>query len=85
MNGLEFLLKHNNMQNKELADKLGVSKQIISIWIKGIRPIAKTHLPKLCEILNTSESFLKQNIDGQILNFYWLQCLMYIKKLLMIV
>ena len=68
MNGLEFLLKHNNIQQTELAEKIGVSKQLISIWIKGTRPIAKTHLPKLCEILNTSESFLKKNIDEQLLN-----------------
>jgi transcriptional regulator with XRE-family HTH domain len=68
MNGLELLLKHSNMQNKELADKLNVSKQIISIWVKGTRPIPKKYLPQLCEILNTSETFLTRNINEQFLN-----------------
>jgi transcriptional regulator with XRE-family HTH domain len=68
MNGLEFLLKNSNMQNKELANKLDVSKQLISIWAKGTRPIPKKYLPKLCEILNTSETFLIKHIDEQFLN-----------------
>lgn len=63
MLGLEFLLRQNNIQYKDFAEQLGVSKQIVSIWINGTRKISKHHIPKICEMLNTTEEFLIGTID----------------------
>ncbi len=50
MKGLEYACELYNMQQKELAEKLGVSKQIISGWIRDIRPIPKKYYEKLSEV-----------------------------------
>lgn len=50
MFGLEFLCNLYNMQQTELAEKLGMSKQIVNIWIKKTRPIPKKYYGKLSEI-----------------------------------
>lgn len=68
MLGLEFLLKQNNIQYKDFAEQLGVSKQIVSIWINGTRKISKHHIPKICEVLNTTEEFLVGTIDEKYIN-----------------
>ena len=49
MLGLELLLKQNNIQQTELAENLGVSKQIVNIWMKQTRPIPKKYRTEICE------------------------------------
>lgn len=62
MIGLEYICNLYDMQFKDLAEKIEVSKQIISIWIKGTRPIAKTHLPKLEKIFNIPEKYFSKEL-----------------------
>ncbi len=56
MFGLEFLCKLYNMQQTELAEKVGVSKQIVNIWMKKTRPIPKKYYDKLSEIFGGLDS-----------------------------
>ncbi|MBN1061292.1 hypothetical protein DVV95_05595 [Clostridium botulinum] len=56
MFGLDYLCSIYNMQQTELAEKLGVSKQIINIWMKKTRPIPKKYYDKLSEIFGGLDS-----------------------------
>ncbi|MFD4852267.1 helix-turn-helix domain-containing protein [Bacillus mycoides] len=61
MNGLEYILGLYNMQHIELAEKLGIRKQNINLWIKGKQNIPKKYLPVLEELFGLpSEYFIKE-------------------------
>lgn len=62
MIGLEFICKLYNKQFKDLADELGVSKQVINGWIKEKYKISKKHLPKLSEIFNLPEEVFQKEL-----------------------
>lgn len=51
MIGLEYILELYGMQHIELAEKLGIKKQNINLWIKGKQKIPKRHLPTLERLL----------------------------------
>lgn len=61
LNGLEYILSLYNMQHIELAEKLGIRKQNINLWIKGKQNIPKKYLPVLEELFGLdSEYFIKE-------------------------
>ncbi|WP_241667505.1 MULTISPECIES: helix-turn-helix domain-containing protein [Bacillus] len=61
LNGLEYILGLYNMQHIELAEKLGIRKQNINLWIKGKQNIPKKYLPVLEELFGlNSEYFIKE-------------------------
>lgn len=61
LNGLEYILSLYNMQHIELAEKLGIRKQNINLWIKGKQNIPKKYLPVLEELFGlNSEYFIKE-------------------------
>lgn len=62
MIGLEFICKLYNKQFKDLAEELGVSKQVINGWIKGKYKISKKHLPKLSDIFKLSEEYFQKEL-----------------------
>lgn len=62
MIGLEFICKLYNKQYKDLAEELGVSKQVINGWIKGKYKISKKHLPKLSVIFNQPEEVFQEEL-----------------------
>ncbi|MGM7637144.1 helix-turn-helix domain-containing protein [Bacillus sp. Hm123] len=59
MNGLEYILNLFNMQHIELADKLGIKKQNINMWIKGKQNIPKKYLPVLEELFTIPASYFQ--------------------------
>lgn len=54
--GLNILevLSEKNMSQTELADKIGVSKQVMSKIVKGQKSINALEIKKISEILNVS-------------------------------
>lgn len=62
MNGLEYILGLYNMQHIELADKLGIRKQNINMWIKGKQNIPKKYLPILEELFHINREYLSKNL-----------------------
>lgn len=61
LNGLEYILGLYTMQHIELAEKLGIRKQNINLWIKGKQNIPKKYLPVLEELFElNSEYFTKE-------------------------
>lgn len=57
MIGLEYILILYNMQHIELADKLGIKKQNINLWIKGKQSIPKKYLPVLEELFGIKQEY----------------------------
>lgn len=62
MIGLEYILSLYNMQHIELADKLGIKKQNINLWIKGKQNIPKKYLPVLEELFNINQEYFKKEL-----------------------
>ena len=63
MIGLEYILNLYNMQHIELAEKLGIKKQNINMWIKGKQNIPKKYLPILEEIFGLNEKYFAKELD----------------------
>lgn len=62
MIGLEYILSLYNMQHIELADKLGIRKQNINLWIKGKQNISKKYLPVLEELFNINQEYFNKEL-----------------------
>ncbi len=59
--GLEYILGLYNMQHVELADKLGIRKQNINMWIKGKQNIPRKYFSVLEELFGLNpEYFIKE-------------------------
>lgn len=50
------------MQHIELADKLGIKKQNINLWIKGKQKISKKYLPVLEELFNINQEYFNKEL-----------------------
>lgn len=61
--GLEYILALYDMQHIELADKLGIKKQNINMWIKGKQNISKKYLPVLEELFSIKQEYFNKDID----------------------
>lgn len=62
MIGLEYILSLYNMQHIELADKLGIKKQNINLWIKGKQNIPKKYIPVLEELFNVKQEYFNKEL-----------------------
>ncbi|WP_346929601.1 helix-turn-helix domain-containing protein [Clostridium sp.] len=63
MIGLEYILSLYNMQHIELAEKLGIKKQNINMWIKGKQNIPKKYLPILEELFGTKQEYFMKELN----------------------
>ena len=63
MIGLEYILSLYNMQHIELAEKLGIKKQNINLWIKKKQNIPKKYLPILEETFGIKKEYFNKEID----------------------
>ena len=57
---LTFLMKKAGINQKELADRMGVSKQTVSTWRNGLNTPRTEKLDKLCAILDCDRNTLLQ-------------------------
>lgn len=48
---LELLIKDKGIKQSFIADKLKISKALVTHWVKGTRPIADHHILDLKRIL----------------------------------
>ena len=63
MNGLEYILGLYNMQHIELAEKLGIKKQNINMWIKGKQNIPKKYLPVLEDLFKLKQEYFTKTLN----------------------
>ena len=62
MIGLEYVLKVFEIQQKDLAEELGIRKQNITLWLKGKQNISKKYLPILSEKFDLPEEYFQKEI-----------------------
>lgn len=62
MKGLEYILNLYNMPHIELADKLGIRKQNINMWIKGKQNIPKKYLPILEGLFGLNKEYFTKEL-----------------------
>lgn len=60
--GLEYILGLYNLQHVELADKLGIKKQNINMWVKGRQKIPKKYLPVLEDIFGINRDYFNKDL-----------------------
>ncbi|MFR2886608.1 MAG: hypothetical protein ACLTDM_00250 [Clostridium butyricum] len=63
MIGLEYILGIYNMQHIELAEKLGIKKQNINLWIKKKQNIPKKYLPVLEELFGLNKEYFQKELN----------------------
>lgn len=63
MIGLEYILGLYNMQHVELAERLGIKKQNINMWIKGKQNIPKKYLPILEESFGIGKEYFTKELN----------------------
>lgn len=62
LNGLEYILSLYQVQHIALAEKLGIKKQNINLWIKGKQNIPKKYLPVLEELFGINRSYFTKEL-----------------------
>ncbi len=62
MIGLEYILSLYNLQHVELADKLGIKKQNINMWVKQKQNIPKKYLPVLEELFDVPSDYFGREL-----------------------
>lgn len=63
MVGLEHILNLYNIQQNELANKLGIKKQNITLWIKGKQKIPKKHLVSLSSMFELPSEYFEKELN----------------------
>lgn len=63
LTGLEYVLRLYNMQQLELAEKLGIKKQNINMWLKGKQNIPKKYLPALENLFHIDRDVLSKELS----------------------
>lgn len=61
MIGFEYICNLFNVQYKDVAEELGITKQTVNSWTSGRRPIPKKYLPILSKNLELMKSIFKEN------------------------
>lgn len=66
MNGLKFIRTRCNISLSELADVLSVSRQQISAWENGVKPISHKRLSQLSKYFGVDEKYIVYPADYSI-------------------
>ena len=60
--GLKYILELFSIKQIELAEKLGIKKQNINLWIKRKQKISKKHLPTLEQIFGIDAKYFSKEL-----------------------
>lgn len=66
MNGLHYIRNKCNLSLSELADKLGVTRQMVSAWENGRKSIRESRLHELSKIFGIEEELLGEISEAQL-------------------
>lgn len=62
MIGLEYILNLYNFPHVELADKLGIRKQNINLWVKGRQNIPRKYMPVLKDLFGIRGEYFDKEL-----------------------
>lgn len=57
MNGIKFIREKSNFSKNALAERMGVTRQTITLWEKGVRKPDYNHLQWLCDFYGVQEKW----------------------------
>lgn len=65
MIGLEYILDLYKMSQSELASHLGIKKQNIHKWIKGIQDVSKKHIPAMSNLFGIPQEYFQKELTTE--------------------
>lgn len=76
MNGIKYIREKSNFTKNALAERMGVTRQTITLWEKGVRKPDYYHLQWLCDFYGLQEKWFGElsEIDLQVLNKMPMYC-----------
>ncbi|MBR5931022.1 MAG: helix-turn-helix transcriptional regulator [Lachnospiraceae bacterium] len=57
MNGIKYIREKSNFTKNALAERIGVTRQTITLWEQGVRKPGKEHLKWLCDFYGVEEKW----------------------------
>ena len=67
MNGIKFIREKSNFSRNALADRMGVTRQTVTLWERGVRRPDKKHLKWLCDFYGIEEKWFGDLSDEDML------------------
>ena len=64
-NRIRDLRNRRRFKQEELAEKIGVSRQVLSNWERGYSQVDADGIAKLAKVLEVSTDYLHYGIDGE--------------------
>ena len=65
MIGLEYILDLYKISQSELASHLGIKKQNIHKWIKGIQDVSKKHIPAMSQLFGIPQEYFQKELTAE--------------------
>lgn len=65
MIGLEYILDLYKISQSELASHLGIKKQNIHKWIKGIQDVSKKHIPAMSSLFGIPQEYFQKELTTE--------------------
>lgn len=65
MLGISYIINTSELNNVELAEKLGCSRKLISEWTSGRKPISVKRLKQLSDIFEIPQPYFTREISEQ--------------------
>lgn len=66
MNGIKFIREKSNFTKNALADRIGVTRQTVTQWEKGVRKPDKSHLKWLCDFYGVEEKWFGELAEEEL-------------------
>lgn len=65
MNGLAYIMFVSDVSHKEVASKLDVSVQMVTNWLRGVKPIADKHIPTFHKMFGVAAEYFQKELTLQ--------------------
>lgn len=67
MNGIHFIREKSNISRNALAERMGVTRQTVTLWERGVRKPGKTHLRWLSDFYGIEEKWFGDLSDDDMM------------------
>ena len=64
MNGIKYIREKSNFTRNALAERMGVTRQTVTLWERGVRRPDKNHLKWLCVFYGVEEKWFGELSDA---------------------
>lgn len=66
MNGIMYIREKSNFSKNALAERMGVTRQTVTLWEKGVRKPDSKHLKWLCDFYGLSEQWFGELSEAEL-------------------